>query len=54
MARAIGFTLLAWVVGLFADANLPFEPNGYLMLRLLFPLLAMGGFILAGQNKKDK
>lgn len=51
MWSAIAFTVLAWIVGLFADANIGFNPNGYLMLRVLLPLLVMGGFILSKDNK---
>ena len=50
---AIAFTVLAWFIGLFADANIPFNPNGYLMLRVLLPLLVMGGFILSKKNKSN-
>lgn len=53
MWSAIAFTVLAWVIGLFADANISFEPNGYLLLRMLLPLLVMGGFILSKKNKNN-
>ena len=47
-------TLAAWLVGLFIDANIPFEPLGFLELRVLLPVLAMGLCILwrLGQNGK--
>ena len=33
----------AWFVGLFIDANLDFgNPQGFLCLRVLFPILSMG------------
>jgi hypothetical protein len=53
MFRALGFTVLAWIVGLYADANIHFNPNGYLMLRIILPMLVLGGFILAALNKKE-
>ena len=53
--KAIVFTLAAWFIGLFLDANIPFEPNGYLCLRILFPILTMGICILrAIKEYKDK
>lgn len=47
-------TLAAWLAGLFLDANIPFEPLGFLELRVLLPVLAMGLCILwrLGQNGK--
>lgn len=39
-------TLAAWFVGLLIDANIPFEPLGFLELRVLLPVLAMGFCIL--------
>lgn len=44
---AIVSTLIAWFVGLLIDANLDFgDPQGFLCLRILFPILAMGICIL--------
>ena len=44
---AIISTLAAWFVGLFADVNIDFgDPQGFLALRVLFPVLAMGICIL--------
>lgn len=41
--KAINATLAAWVVGLFADANIRLgDPQGFLCLRGLLPVLAMG------------
>ena len=53
MWSAMIFTVLAWIAGLVADALIPFQPFGYLMLRVLLPLLVMGGFILSGRNKNN-
>ncbi len=56
MAIAIISTLAAWFIGLVLDANLPFEPTGFLCLRVLLPVLVMGAFILAAvhNQKKDR
>lgn len=44
---AIGSTLAAWFVGLVLDANIDFgDPQGFLCLRVLLPVLAMGLCIL--------
>ena len=41
------FTIIAWFIGLILDANIPFgDPMGFLGLRNLFPILAMGLCIL--------
>lgn len=40
------FTLAAWFLGLFADANIDFNPRGFLCLRLLLPIIVMGLCIL--------
>ena len=41
------FTIIAWIIGLILDANIPFgDPMGFLSLRILFPILAMGLCIL--------
>ena len=53
--KAVISTLAAWFIGVFLDANIPFEPNGYLCLRVLFPILAMGICILyAVKENKGK
>lgn len=48
---AVVSTLVAWVVGLFLDANIRFEPEGFLCFRFLFPMLAMGLCILHSIRK---
>ncbi len=50
------FTAAAWVFGLLPDASLPFEPKGFLYLRVLLPILVMGAFILTAidSHKKEK
>lgn len=51
--KAIISTLTAWFVGLFADANIRFgDPQGFLCLRGLLPVLAMGLCILSELKKK--
>ena len=54
--QAIVLTVLAWVIGLFADANIDFgDPAGFLCLRVLLPILAMGLCVLrAIKNPKEK
>ncbi len=53
----VGYTLIAWVVGLFLDANIDFGPTGFVSFRILLPILAMGICILKSikdnENKKD-
>ena len=52
---AIISTLAAWFVGLFADANIDFgDPQGFFVLRVLFPVLAMGICILKALKESDK
>ncbi|MDW2996481.1 hypothetical protein [Faecalibacterium prausnitzii] len=52
---AIISTLAAWFVGLFADANIDFgDPQGFLALRVLFPVLAMEICILKALKERDK
>ena len=52
---AIISTLAAWFVGLFADANIDFgDPQGFLALRVLFPVLAMEICILKALKEHDK
>lgn len=43
---AVTVTLSAWFAGLLLDANIDMEPAGFLSLRTLFPLLAMGLCVL--------
>lgn len=52
---AIVLSIIAWIAGLFIDANLLTDELGFLELRILMPMLVMGGFILheLGKNKKD-
>ncbi len=52
-SKAIVSTLAAWGAGLLLDANIGFEPAGFLYLRVLLPVLAMGLCILS-EVKKDK
>lgn len=47
-------TLAAWLVGLLIDANIPFEPLGFLELRVLLPVLAMGLCILWRLRVRDR
>lgn len=53
--KATLFTLAAWFVGLVADANIDFNPRGFLCLRLLLPIIVMGLCILKSikQDKQD-
>lgn len=53
---AIVSTLGAWLLGLFIDANIDFgDPQGFLCLRVLFPILAMGLCLLSAvKNKENK
>ena len=44
--QAIVWTVLAWVAGLLLDANLSLQPAGFLCLRVLLQILAMGLCIL--------
>lgn len=45
---AIISSIIAWFIGLLIDANIGFE----LELRILFPMLTMGGFILSKMKIK--
>ncbi len=54
MLTAVLSTLAAWLVGLLLDANLPFEPTGFLCLRVLLPIIVMGAFILAAVHNQKK
>lgn len=51
---AIVSTILAWFVGLLIDANLDVgDPMGFLCLRILLPILAMGVCIIREIHRKD-
>ena len=51
--KALTAMLAAWDVGLFADANIRLgDPQGFLCLRGLLPVLAMGLCILSELKKK--
>ena len=50
---SIVFTLIAWGAGLLLDANIHFgDPQGFLCLRVLLPVLAMGLCLLRAINTK--
>lgn len=53
--KAAVCTVLAWFIGLVADANINFgDPQGFLCLRVLLPVLAMGICLLrAIKEQKD-
>ena len=53
MIGAILSTIIAWMAGLILDASIDFRPIGFLELRVLFPLIVMGCFILKRIDKKD-
>ena len=45
--KAAALTILGWFIGLLLDANIDFgDPMGFLSLRILLPILAMGLCIL--------
>lgn len=45
--KATLLTILGWFIGLLLDANIDFgDPMGFLSLRILLPILAMGLCIL--------
>lgn len=51
---AIASTILAWFIGLVLDVNLDAgDPMGILGLRILFPMVVMGAFILRAIDRKD-
>ncbi len=51
---AIVSTVVAWFIGLVIDANINFDQQGFLYLRVLFPIIVMGIFILSAINKNEK
>lgn len=53
MASAIVATIVAWAIGLILDANIGFNPLGFLELRTLFPIIVMGCFIIKKLDKKE-
>ena len=54
MTIAIFGTVIAWGIGLFLDANIDFNPAGFLELRTLLPIIVMGCFILKRFDKKER
>ncbi len=50
---AVITTLVSWFVGLLLEAYIGFEPIGILELRIIFPVLTMGVFILKAINDKS-
>ena len=45
--KATLVTIAGWFIGMVLDANIDFgDPMGFLSLRILFPILAMGLCIL--------
>lgn len=50
---AIISTIVAWFIGLLLDANIGIEPTGFLELRILFPVLTIGVFILKAVNNRN-
>lgn len=51
---AIIATVAVWFVGLVLDANIDLgEPMGFACLRVLFPVLTMGTFILRSIDRGD-
>ena len=45
--KATILTIAGWFIGMVLDANIDFgDPMGFLSLRILFPILAMGLCIL--------
>ncbi len=54
MLAAVLSTLAAWIVGLVLDANVGFEPFGFLCLRVVLPVIVMGAFILTAINSQKK
>ena len=53
MTAPIILTIISWFIGLVIDANLGSgDYAGFLDLRVLFPILTMGSFILWNIKKK--
>ena len=51
LSGAIMLSLTTWLVGLFLDANFL---EGFALLRVVLPLVVMGGFILRALYSKTK
>ena len=52
---SIVFTLIAWGAGLLLDANIHFgDPQGFLGLRVLLPVLAMGLCLLDVYKRQER
>lgn len=47
-------TIAAWFLGLVLDVNIGSKPDGFLYLRVLFPVLAMGLCILKAVKDSSK
>lgn len=52
MVAAIISSVFAWFVGLMIDVNINSDPTAFLELRILLPIITMGGFILYNQRNK--
>ena len=51
----IAAALAAWLAGLFLDANIHFgDPQGFLCLRVLFPVLAVGLCLLRAVQESKR
>ena len=50
---AVLLAIVAWFIGLLLDANISPDMLGFLELRILFPILIMGVFILKAINDKN-
>lgn len=50
---AVLTTIAAWLAGLVLDANVSPDMLGFLELRVLFPILTMGVFILRAVKEKN-
>ena len=49
----IAFSLAAWFVGMLIDANLDFgDPQGFLCLRILFPMIVLTLCVMKAINDK--
>ncbi len=54
-AAAVIGTIAAWFLGLLMDANLDFgDPQGFLCLRILLPIIVMGACILKAVREKEE
>lgn len=51
---AIVSTVAAWLAGLLLDANIGIQPAGFLCLRVLLPVLAMGLCLLRALNHQNR